>query len=104
MKFYFHPEADRELLELDKRKQKIVRNVVEEFKHEGMDSEKFGRLTDNENNLDCFRLKIKQKEPVDINQRIIVSVVSGQFVAYGLEHRDDVYSEKYLKKIKDRMY
>lgn len=78
MKFYFHPEADRELLELDKEKQKIVRETVEEFKSKGMDFKNFGRLSDGEAGIDCFRLKVKQEEPLKINQRVIISVLGQQ--------------------------
>ncbi|MFB6100450.1 MAG: hypothetical protein ABEK16_04205 [Candidatus Nanohalobium sp.] len=104
MKLYFHPDADRELLELSEEKQKVVYARVENLKEKGTSYKHFGRFTDGEQEIDCYRLKIKTDKPVEVNQRVIISVYQGQFVAYGIEHRDNVYSEDYLEEIKDRMY
>ena len=104
MKFYFHPKADKELLDLDKDSQETIRHFIEEFKDEGMSYENFGRLTDESADIDCFRLKIKQKEPLKMNHRVIISVLGQQFVAYGVKHRNNVYAEDYIEEIKERMY
>ena len=104
MKFYFHPMADKELLELSRDKQKFVKDVVREFKEEGMNYKRFGKFTDKNADIDCFRLKLKEKESIEINQRVIISIIDQKFVAYGIEHRENVYSEDYLEKVKDRMY
>ena len=104
MKLYFHPEADRELLKLSREKQKVVDTRVENFKDKGTSYNHVGRFTDEKQGIDCYRLKIKTDEPVEVNQRMIISVYQSQFVAYGIEHRERVYSKEYLEEIKDRMY
>lgn len=104
MKLYFHPKADRELLELSREKQKVVDTRVENLKEKGISYNHFGRFTDEEQDIDCYRLKIKTDKPVEANQRMIISAYQSQFVAYGIEHRDRVYSKEYLEEIKDRMY
>ena len=104
MKLYFHPAAEQELLDLPKDKQKEVDARVEKLKETGTNYSNFGRLADEETGVDCYRSKIKTEEPVEVNQRMIISIFQNQFVAYGISHHDKVYSKKYLKEIKYRKY
>jgi mRNA-degrading endonuclease RelE of RelBE toxin-antitoxin system len=104
VKLYFHPEAEKELLQMDKPQQNLIRSKVEKFKEEGMNCDCFGRLTSENPALNCYRLKIKQEESPEINYRLIIDVYEGQFVAFGLNHREEVYSEDYLKEISSRKY
>lgn len=104
MKLHFHPETEAEIEELNLEKQQVIKKQVKEFEDQGTKYKHFSRLTIKNHDSSLFRLKIKEDRPVEINQRILIDLFESQYVAYGIEHRNRVYSEEYLEEIKDRMY
>lgn len=99
---FLHPEAEKELLKLEKEKQKIIIEEVKKFNEEGTGYENFGLLTCEDEEL--YRLKIMRGKPVEINQRIIVDIFHNQFVAYAVKHRDKAYKKDVIEKVHERKY
>jgi mRNA-degrading endonuclease RelE of RelBE toxin-antitoxin system len=104
VKLYFHPEADREFSQLDEARQRAVNRKVAEFRKEGLSHSLLGRLKNEEVGLDCYRLKVMENKAVEVNLRIVIDVYEGQFVAFGVKNRDEVYTEEYIKEIRERKY
>ena len=101
---YWHPEAEKEALELSEEKQEMIDRAAEKFQEEGKEYKYFGRVTKKEYDFDKFKLKVKQNNPLKVNQRMILQECHGKWVVLGVEHRQDSYRKHYIDLIHQREY
>ena len=103
-KIYWHPEAEKDLQKLSNQKQELIKKRVKEFSEEGTGYKHFGRVTVEEHGFDMFKIKVKEGEPLEINQRVIIDRYHGSWVIWGVKHREDVYETEFVEQIMDRRY
>lgn len=103
-KVFWHPEAQKEVLELSEEKQKLIDERVSEFKEKGMEYKHFGRVSREEHSFNKYKIKLKEENPVEINQRVILDVYHDQWIIYGVQHRDNAYKKPFIKLVKEREY
>lgn len=101
---YWHPEAEKDLKQLSRKKQDFITEIVGRFRKEGTSYNRFGRVTVDKHSFDKFKLKLKEKEPVEINQRVIIDRYHNSWMIWGVKHREDVYKSDYVEELMEREY
>lgn len=100
----WHYKAREDLESLDTAKQEIVIQRVNEFEKQEMSYKYFGRVTVPEHGFDKYKIKYKEEEPVEINQRLILCRYQGYWWVLGIAGRDDVYKKDFIEVLKNRDY
>lgn len=95
----WHPEAEKEFLELDKTIQEKVRKEKNKLAKKGLEHRKIGPIFDPELDLEAFKIRI---ENGDANHRIIFDVENSGFVIYKVGKREGFYSQENLEEVNKR--
>jgi mRNA-degrading endonuclease RelE of RelBE toxin-antitoxin system len=95
----WHPEAEKEFLELDKTIQEKVRKEKNKLAEKGLEHGKIGPIFDPELGLEAFKLRIDKGKA---NHRIIFDVKNSSFIIYKIGRRDGFYSQENLEEVKKR--
>jgi hypothetical protein len=101
---YWHPEAEDDIAKLNREKRELVMQKVKEFSEKGAKYRHFGRVTANKHDFDMYRIKIKEEEPLEINQRVIIDRYHESWIIWGVKHRKDVYDSEFIEQIMEREY
>lgn len=101
---YWHPKAEKDLKLLSERKKDLIKQRVKEFGEEGTNYKHFGRVTVDDHDFDMFKIKLKEEEPFEINQRVIIDRYHGSWVIWGVKHREEVYESDFIEQIFERQY
>lgn len=101
---YWHPEARKDLEKLSQGKQDLITERVGEFSKEGRSYKHFGRVTVKEHSFNKFKIKVKETEPFEINQRVVIDRYQNSWVIWGVKHRENVYESEFVEEIMEREY
>jgi mRNA-degrading endonuclease RelE of RelBE toxin-antitoxin system len=99
VKVKWHPEAEKEFMELEKEVQKELREGKEQLAEKGLKFEKAGPVFDPELGLEAFRLRIDSGKA---NHRLVFDIDNSCIVIYKVGRRDSFYSQEKLEEVKDR--
>jgi mRNA-degrading endonuclease RelE of RelBE toxin-antitoxin system len=103
-KVYWHPETEKDLEKLSEEKQKLIKQRVKEFSRQGTSYRYFGRVTVEDHSFDMYKLKVKESEPFEINQRVIIDIYHGSWIIWGVKNREEVYGSEFIEQVMERRY
>lgn len=96
MRIDWHSEARQELQEFDKQTQERLMNQVD-----ALEETPLGENTSlmSKQGLEIFRLKLKTD---NLDHRVFFDLDGDKVIIFGVEHRDDAYTQESIEKIKSR--
>lgn len=96
MRIDWHSEARQELQEFDKPTQKRLMNQVDTLEEAPL-GENTSLLS--KQGLEIFRLKLKTD---NLDHRVFFDLDGDKVIIFGVEHRDDAYTQESIEKLKSR--
>ena len=82
----------------------MIKQRVKEFSEQGNNYNYFGRVTVDDSDFDMYKIKFKEDEPLQINQRVIIDRYHGSWVIWGVKHREEVYNSEFIEQVMERKY